>query len=447
MTAGKTNSWLSPAILAWSAASIFYFYQYMLRSAPAAMLPQLSQAFGLTAAGLSTLIGLFYYGYAPFSLVAGIAMDQLGPRKVTPIAAAAIGCGVLLFATGNLALAALGCFLEGAAAAFAFVAAVYIATTSLPASQAASFIGLTQMLGMMGGIAGVFLAGPTVAAGLSWRMFWLLLGLAGLGLAAVQLAFMPKERHGGNAAAAIPASRMREVITAFRSVFGNPQSILCGVIAGLLFVPTTTFGMVWGVQFLQEGHDLPYSVAVLHSASVSVGWMIGAPLLGLVSDRIGRRKPVIIASAAVLFLCLLAILFGRPGLFPAYSLGLVAGIASGAAMLPYTVIKEANAREYGGTATGVISFINFSLSALLGPIFGTLLARASGGAERELAHYQTAFTPLLCFVALAVILAFCLRETGPAARSAAEPQGAPRPRAGYQENKRLYHPSERRPNA
>ena len=60
-------------------------------------------------------------------------------------------------------------------------------------------------------------------------------------------------------------------------------------------------------------------------------------------------------------------------MFPPFSLGLAAGIASGAAMIPYTVIKEANRPEHSGTATGVINFINFSLSALLGPVFGALL--------------------------------------------------------------------------
>jgi MFS family permease len=415
---GKTGIWLSPAILGWSVASFFYLYQYMLRSAPAAMVPQLGQAFGLTAAGLGTLVGLFYYGYAPFSLVAGVAMDQLGPRRATPIAAAMTGVGALLFATGNLVLAALGSFLQGAGAVFAVVSAVYIATTRLPASQAATLTGLTQMLGMLGGAAGVFLVAPAIAAGLSWSAFWLLMGLAGLVLAAVQLALMPKEPPAAEASAMPGGSRIGYAMTAFRAVFGNPQSILCGVIAGLLFIPTTIFGMVWGVQFLQQGHDLPYTAAVLRSASVSVGWMIGAPLLGMLSDRIGRRKPVIIGSAAILLLCLLAILFGRPGLFPGYSLGLAAGIASGAAMIPYTVIKEANRPEHGGTATGVISFINFSLSALLGPVFGTLLARASDGAERELAHFQTAFTPLLWIVALAIVLTFYLQETGPAAKSA-----------------------------
>ena len=84
-------------------------------------------------------------------------------------------------------------------------------------------------------------------------------------------------------------------------------------------------------------------------------------------------------------------------------------------MLPYTVIKEANPPQFGGTATGVINFINFTFSALLGPVFAGLLHRISGGAaEMELAHYQAAFVPLLSGVAIAIALALLLKETGPA---------------------------------
>ena len=88
--------------------------------------------------------------------------------------------------------------------------------------------------------------------------------------------------------------------------------MLCGLIAGLLFLPTTVFGMVWGVRFLQESHGASYGLAVMRSAAVPFGWIIGCPLLGLLSDRIGRRKPVIIGSAAVLLGCLVLILL-RPG--------------------------------------------------------------------------------------------------------------------------------------
>src|SRR4026209_3034558 len=88
-------------MVAWLITAVYYFYQYTLRSAPAVMMPQLSEAFGLTAAGVASLAGLFCFGYSPFSLVAGAAMDRLGPRRVVPVGAAAVGIGALLFAGGH----------------------------------------------------------------------------------------------------------------------------------------------------------------------------------------------------------------------------------------------------------------------------------------------------------------------------------------------------------
>jgi MFS family permease len=155
----------------------------------------------------------------------------------------------------------------------------------------------------------------------------------------------------------------------------------------------------------------------MRSATVPFGWIIGCPLLGFLSDRLGRRKPVIVGAAVVLLACLAVILYGPANLFPPYVLGIVAGIASGAAMLPYTVIKEANPPEMSGTATGVINFLNFTFSALLGPVFGWILRTVAGGTSTmSLDHYQTAFEPLLYGVGLAVVLTLFLRETGPAAR-------------------------------
>ena len=402
------------AAVAWLVTAVYYFYQYSLRSAPAVMMPQLSQAFGLSTMGVASLVGLFYYGYSPFSLVAGAAMDRLGPRRVVPLGAALVGIGALLFGSGSTAAASAGRLLQGAGGVFALIGAVYIATQSFPASRAATLIGATQMFGMAGGSAGQFLVGPVIASGVSWSAFWIVMGLAGLGIAVLLFFLLPAPvatRGGGS---------LKQATSALGTVFSNPQSILCGMISGLLFIPTTIFDMVWGVRYLQEAHGVDYGSAVMRSATVPLGWMIGCPLLGMISDKLGRRKPVIAGGALVLLACMGWILYGDPAVFPPYVLGIVAGVASGAAMLPYTVIKEVNPPEMGGTATGVVNFLNFTFSALLGPVFGWFLRFVAGGVESmELSHYQTAFMPLLFGVGLAILLTLLLKETGTAVRSQA----------------------------
>ena len=275
------------AAIGWLITAVYYFYQYTLRSAPAVMIPQLSDAFGLTAAGVASMAGLFYYGYSPFSLVAGVAMDRIGPRRVIPIGAALVGIGALMFASGQTTLANAGRFIQGAGGVFALVGAAYIAMTNFPASRAATLIGATQMFGMAGGSAGQFVVGPMIAKGVSWTAFWVGMGIAGLVIAVALYVLLPDRDRS----ATPPDQSASAVARGFGIVFSNPQSILCGVIAGLIFIPTTIFDMTWGVRYLQDAHNFDYATAVLRSASVPFGWILGCPLLGLISDRLRRRKP------------------------------------------------------------------------------------------------------------------------------------------------------------
>jgi MFS family permease len=396
------------AVIAWLLVAVYYLYQYALRSAPSVMMPQLSEAFGVSALGCASIVGMFYYGYSPFSLVAGAAVDRFGAKRIIPIGAAFVGLGALLFGTGNITAATIGRFLQGAGGVFALVGAVYLITKDFPASCAASFIGATQMFGMAGGTLGQFAVGPLIRHGLAWGHFWIYAGILGLVIAVCLLLFLPRElpRAGAGGVASL--------VTSLGRVFKNPQSLLCGFIAGLLFLPTTIFGMTWGVRYLQEGRGREYESAVALAATIPLGWMIGCPLLGFISDRLGRRKPVMFVGALLLLGVFGWALFGDPAILRGPVVGILIGIASGAAMLPYTVIKEANPPELGGSATGVINFLNFTFSALLGPVFGSRLARLSESAEQlRLEHYQTGFLPLLYGLLVALVLICILKETGP----------------------------------
>jgi MFS family permease len=378
------------------------------------MMPQLTEAFGVNALGVSAIVGMFYYGYSPFSLVAGTSMDRFGAKRVIPIGAAVVGIGAILFGTGNVAAANIGRFLQGAGGAFALIGAVYLITKNFPESVAASLIGATQMFGMAGGSAGQFLVGPVIKGGVSWDRFWIYAGCLGLVISVVLLILLPKETPKATASG---SGAFATLLRSLGKVFRNPQSILCGFISGLLFIPTTILGMTWGVRFLQEARGRPYEAAVVLAATIPLGWMIGCPLLGFISDRLGRRKPVIFGGTIMLLVVMTWVLFGNPEILRGHSVGILMGIASGAAMLPYTVIKEANPPELGGTATGVINFINFTFSALLGPVFGARLVQMpEGDTDLALARYQAGFKPLLYGIIVALILTFFLKETGTASR-------------------------------
>jgi MFS family permease len=87
------------------------------------------------------------------------------------------------------------------------------------------------------------------------------------------------------------------VLHPFRIVFGNIQSWLAGIVGGLLFAPTTIGAMVWATSFLHNGQHLSMADAASNASMVPIGWVIGCPLLGYISDKIGLRKPVLIGGA------------------------------------------------------------------------------------------------------------------------------------------------------
>src|SRR3954470_16931577 len=191
------------AIGAWLLVAVFYFYQYALRSAPSVMMPQLTEAFGVNALGVSAIVGMFYYSYSPFSLIAGTAIDRFGARRIIPLGAAVVGIGALLFGTGNVPAANIGRLLQGAGGVFALVGAVYLVTKNFPATLAASFIGATQMLGMAGGSAGQFLVGPLIKHRLPWGRFWIYAGILGLAISACLFVLLPKDAPRDNAGAVV----------------------------------------------------------------------------------------------------------------------------------------------------------------------------------------------------------------------------------------------------
>ncbi len=403
MTSSTTRSF----ILAWVAALLFYVLEYAARSSPAVMIPQLSTAFSTSTVGVGAILGAYYTTYSVASLAAGAALDRFGARIAVSFGVLVLAIGCLVFTIADASAGYAGRLLQGLGSSFAFTGAVYLASRGFASRSLATAIGVTQCMGMLGGSAGQFLVGPLIAHGMDWTACWIFFGIVGIVLAALLFAVTPSNDATPPAGGASAGSWLRP----YSVVLANPQSWLCGLIAGLLFLPTTIGDMTWGVAFFQHDEQMSFSSSVATVSMVPLGWVVGCPLMGWLADLLAARKPVLVGGALAM-LALAAQIALMPQLMPPMASLFLFGVASGVAMIPYTIIKESNPDEVKGCATGIQNFLVFGLSALVGPVFGHLLGKTLETTTDKLAHFQHAGYFWMAAIAVAIVASLLLRETG-----------------------------------
>jgi MFS family permease len=140
-----------------------------------------------------------------------------------------------------------------------------------------------------------------------------------------------------------------------------------------------------------------------------MGWVVGCPVLGWLADRFGRRKPVLLLGMVVMLQ-----MIALPTLLPIALSCFLFGIGSGAAMIPFTIIKEVNPDGVKGSATGAMNFITFGISAIIGPVFGKLVGPGFLNPTNPLHHFKESLWFWIGGIVLAFLLAIPLRETGKA---------------------------------
>ena len=106
----------------------------------------------------------------------------------------------------------------------------------------------------------------------------------------------------------------------------------------------------------------------------------------------------------------------RPLPIPVKVAMFIFGVFSGAAMIPYSIIKEVNPDSVKGSAAGAINFLVFGITAFLGPLYAKRVGREVGLADRLTSNFQKGIVFWIICCALAIVVTFFLRETGRAAQ-------------------------------
>lgn len=399
-------------IIAWFMCTVFYFVQYALRSAPSIMQQEIIATLNISSIEMAGIIGLYFYSYAFFALVSGVLLDRIGPRFTASLGILLVVLGCVLFCSGTVFSAKSGRFLQGAGSGLAFTSAVFLATRGFPKKWLATAVGMTQCFGMLGGFMGQAVVSPIIKNQvLTWQMFWMVSAGVLVVIFIGSVLITPRTREG--------KINWGGLTEPYLVVLKNPQSYVCAIISAMMFMPTNVGNIAWGSQFLIDGLNANPSDVALRLAMVPLGWVIGCPILGYISDSIGRRKPVVLGSI-IMMLITGGVIVYMPNSMPNYVMGLLLGIFSGAAMIPYTMIKEVNPDEVKGTATGVINFIVFVTSAIVTNLFSMLIGHLKEveGGQLTLKVFQSADMVFVGGLALAFVLTLVVRETGSKAKAA-----------------------------
>lgn len=406
----------------WSLGAGFFLVEYLARVAPAVMVPELMSAFSINATGLGVFSALFYYAYVGMQVPVGSLMDRFGPHRLLTAMATLCAVGCFIFGmTENLFLAKVGRFLTGFGAAFAFVGTLKIATLWFSPTRIGLLAGATQALGMLGAAFG---QGPTalLTSHFGWRQTMFLIGAMLLILAALIWIFVQDREVFANqdqTAADASADSVREhILPSLKLAFKNPQTWLVSLFAGLLFAPTAAFAEFWGPTYLVNVYGINYTVAGSAISAIFLGWAVGGPIAGYVSDKMQLRKPIMYFSAVACLILMTAVLY-IPNLSITWLFVLLFayGLSNVGVATTYAIACEINPRNISATSMAFCNMASVLVGSAFHPLIGKFLdmqwdgKMIDGVMVYSIQAYKNAMLLIPICLIICVVVCLFIKET------------------------------------
>lgn len=415
-----------PATLAWfvwGLGALLYLIGFYQRVAPAVLTNELMTTFAIGAAGLGNLSAFYFYSYVAMQIPTGIIADRWGPRRLLTLGCAVAAGGMALFAAApDLLWANVGRLLIGASVAVAFVSMLKLASHWFTPRQFTLASGMALFMGIVGAVfAGVPLRLLVEAFG--WRAVMGASGVATAVLCAATWLWVrddPQDKgyrshfQGGQEAHHERSSVWRGLaeVWSYRNIkllFLAPGAVVGAVLA---------FAGLWGVPYLTTHYGLSRTEAAVVTSTLMVAWALGGPVLGPLSERIRRRKPLYVATVAVA-LAGWSVIVLVPHLPYAVLMAILiaVGFCSGNIIIGFAYAKESAPLRLAGTASGVANMGVMVGPMLLQPLIGWVLDRnwngemANGVRIYDLEAYRAGFSLMLVWLVLSLAAVAATRET------------------------------------
>jgi len=371
--------------MAWTvclSAGLFFFYEFFQLNLFDVINQSLRNEFQIDARQLSWMSSAYVWANILFLLPAGVILDRYSVRRVILAAMMICVLGTLGFGLSyTFFWASFFHFLTGIGNAFCFLSCVVLAVRWFPPRRHALVIGSIVTMAFIGGM-----TAHTPLAYLNDQLGWRKALMIDAGVGALLwfvlwgiLKDHPRKR-------VLTAVTHEPLIPAFKEALNNRQNWLCGLYTSCLNLPIMVFGALWGTSYLTTVHQLS-----LLSASQVVSWLfigsiVGCPLVGWISDSVGRRK-LPMAIGGVFALVVFSPLFFKIMLSKTLLsvIFFLVGLVTSVQVISYPFIAESNRVANTGAATGIASVIVMGGGGLGQVLFGQLMQFHAGSMSQ---HYQ-----------------------------------------------------------
>ena len=400
-------------------AAIFYCYEYLLRIEPSVVSSALMQQFNITAAGFGIITALYYYAYSPMQMVVGIIIDRFGTKAIIGLATLACVIGSFLFSISHsIYVAGFARFLIGFGSSFAFIGALKLAAEWLPRNQFAFFVGLTTAFGMISGMVGSNGLTSLVHA-IGWKNTQHLGTIVGVVLIPIIFLWV-RDTPGWKNSPINKPKTLKQTIFGFKQICKNPQMWICGIVGCMLYLSLSAFAELWGISFLQSAYAITDKQAAFSCSMVFIGWLVGGPFSGWLSDHIKRRKALLVWGGILSAVTFAIVILNPLKLVSGISLSVLLflfGVFSSVEILCFAISKESNHSDVTATAVAFTNLLVMIGGMIFQPLLGLLLDFFWSGQMQNgvriytAADYQHVFLIIPVFMLLGSVFAFNLKET------------------------------------
>ena len=425
MTRYRPNA--PPAYQSWLTLCLgiaFYFSGFFHRMVTAVMADQLMADFDIGAAALGNFSSFYYYSYVAVQIPTGILADYWGPRKLLTTGALLSSVGAFIFASASSIQAAnIGRLIIGASMGVAWVSILKLSTRWFKPNQFAVVTGLALGLGILGALsAGVPLRLLMILWG--WRSVILGAGMITLLLSLAIWAFVRDDPVQKGYVSYAPDNRpsnhrpITSIMSDLSNIFRYKNTWILTIVPASLMGPVLTFAGLWGVPYLTTHYGLtPVKSASLISALL-IACALGAPVLGALSEKTGRRKPIYCYALCISLIGWMLILFLQNSpLWLLIVLFSIVGFAASAIVIGMAFVKESVPLALAGTVSGISNMGMEMGPLILQPAIGLVLDSKWDGLLENgiriygLNAYHMAFGIIIGLSSLGALLIIFAKET------------------------------------